>query len=603
MGYQLCTCTESKIITATEFYGRFLLGPFASGQGLTVANGLRRSLLSELPTTAISFVYIEKACHEYESLLGLKECVLDVLLNLKQICLTTEFSPFSPQVAFINLKGPKVVRAKDLNLPFFISCVDPQQYIATLSEKGALVMKLLISCEKGLGYRPSDPTYHKNCVNLINRKVNQNDLHDPIADFGGDSDQTQNVVSAEQRLHDEKLKPNPKLWAKKSLPQDFDAFALDVSNQSLLSKRFPNDYDSSSGGYFPINVAYSPVNKVNYSIEELDNSKENVYLEIWTNGTIDPRNALQRATQALIGLLLPLQQQVQRPRLDSSQAHYVHVNQMQGSLRLKQRSFQKLNQYFRQSTDLSFKSAAVNQGTTLDVFNAMLHFMEASKQQLHQTNCQIADEKINDEKMQRFSVFLEKQKQKEKQSKASRNRHRRVLKTKTTKKTVLSYFFISQAQLNEFVDYVLNDLQTTMPHYKTWFSVDLLNLDLRLETVLTLKRQGVHQMNQILKPRKHLKAYVDDKGVDEIVKALKTYLKQWIQNFKQKPSLKLEKSYAKFKHLDQDHNVKQPHSSESASLESMGVEKPLNLVPKLSVRQLYLRKLTKAVKNKLNHLH
>ena len=78
--------------------------------------------------------------------------------------------------------------------------------------------------------------------------------------------------------------------------------------------------------------------------------------------------------------------------------------------------------------------------------------------------------------MQRFSVFLEKQKQKEKQSKASRNRHRRVLKTKTTKKTVLSYFFISQAQLNEFVDYVLNDLQTTMPHYKTWFSV-VLGLD------------------------------------------------------------------------------------------------------------------------------
>jgi DNA-directed RNA polymerase alpha subunit len=67
-----------------KFYGRFELGPFAPGQGLTVANSLRRSLLSQLTGTAIPLVEISGASHEYETLTGVRESVLDIL-NIKQI--------------------------------------------------------------------------------------------------------------------------------------------------------------------------------------------------------------------------------------------------------------------------------------------------------------------------------------------------------------------------------------------------------------------------------------------------------------------------------------------------------------------------------------
>jgi DNA-directed RNA polymerase subunit alpha len=59
-----------------KFYGRFELGPFAPGQGLTVANSLRRSLLSQLTGTAIPLVEISGASHEYETLTGVRESVL-----------------------------------------------------------------------------------------------------------------------------------------------------------------------------------------------------------------------------------------------------------------------------------------------------------------------------------------------------------------------------------------------------------------------------------------------------------------------------------------------------------------------------------------------
>ena len=250
----------------------------------------------------------------------------------------------------------------------------------------------------------------------------------------------------------------------------------------------------------------------------------------------------------------------------------------------------------------------------------MLHFMEASKQQLNQTKHRALNEEANEAEMQRLSTFLEKQKQK--QAKALRKsrlvfafsegeeEENRAEKDKGLT-TVESHFFISQAQLDKFVKYVLNDLQLTMPHYDTYFSVDLLNLDLSLKTILTLKRHGIHKMNQILKPRSLLWAYVDDKGVDEITQALQKYLKRWVENFKQKPSPQLKKNYAKFKELNESRYVfpfsfskgeeKERHSAVSHAV-TYNESKPLNLVPKPSIRRLYLKKLTMIVKHKPKRL-
>lgn len=140
------------------YYGCFYLGPFENGQALTVANALRRTLLSEISGLSITSAKVQNAFHEYASLEGVRETVLDILLNLKEIVLTkqnnnVDQSPKSlkPQIGFLQAQGPGIVRAADLKLPPLIECVDPEQYIATLTEDGTLRLKFRI--EEGKNFR------------------------------------------------------------------------------------------------------------------------------------------------------------------------------------------------------------------------------------------------------------------------------------------------------------------------------------------------------------------------------------------------------------------------------------------------------------------
>jgi DNA-directed RNA polymerase subunit alpha len=103
--------------------------------------------LSQLTGTAI-LVEISGASHEYETLTGVRESVLDIILNIKQIILTSDFEFFTPQVGFLSVKGPGTIRARDLKLPDFIYAVDANQHIATLTTNGNLNMKFIIACGK-----------------------------------------------------------------------------------------------------------------------------------------------------------------------------------------------------------------------------------------------------------------------------------------------------------------------------------------------------------------------------------------------------------------------------------------------------------------------
>ena len=106
MDHLLLSCIESRVENNTSFYGRFQLGPFELGQGLTVGNALRRTLLSELRGLAITAVEIQGASHEYSALLGVRESVLDILLNLKQVVLTSEFQINEPHVLIRFQRNP-----------------------------------------------------------------------------------------------------------------------------------------------------------------------------------------------------------------------------------------------------------------------------------------------------------------------------------------------------------------------------------------------------------------------------------------------------------------------------------------------------------------
>nr|YP_009367409.1 alpha subunit of RNA polymerase [Sarcinofilum mucosum]ARK14427.1 alpha subunit of RNA polymerase [Sarcinofilum mucosum] len=169
--YTLVSCIDSRVENLTKFYGRFEIGPFAPGQALTVANALRRALLSQLSGTSITLLEIQGASNEYEVLNGVRESVLDIILNLKQVVLTSDFEILSPQVGFLSVKGPGIVRASDLKLPAWIYAVDPNQYIATLSNTGRLNMKFLICSGKNyITYTPSDYQYSEWLVLLKKAK-------------------------------------------------------------------------------------------------------------------------------------------------------------------------------------------------------------------------------------------------------------------------------------------------------------------------------------------------------------------------------------------------------------------------------------------------
>ena len=144
MGNLIFSCIESRVEDNQTIYGCFKLGPFYLNQGLTIANTLRRLLLSDLEGLSIVFVKIEGVKHEYSILNGIKESVLEILANLKQIQFKANGAIYKPQVAYLNIRGPKIVLAGDIRLPVKLECVNPSQYIAAISSDGILKIKLFI---------------------------------------------------------------------------------------------------------------------------------------------------------------------------------------------------------------------------------------------------------------------------------------------------------------------------------------------------------------------------------------------------------------------------------------------------------------------------
>lgn len=313
MTYTLLSCIDSKIITSTKFYGKFELGLFAPGQALTVANALRRSLLSELSGTGIVLVQIIGASHEYETLDGVRECILDVLLNLKKIVLKSDFENYDPQVGFLNVRGPGIVRACDLKLPFFIYSIDPDQYIATLSTDGQLNIKFLISCGKTyLNFTINSKHYFK-WINILQKikptflnslKLKKNKLNS-LNVYQNWKKQKFLFQQFENFNNDTKIILN--------LPNIKNISHIQLTEQNIISKTNDPQLEkikTSKIGFFPIDSIFAPILRVNYSIELKNNlkNKETIFFEIWTNGTIDPRFAIHKTSKILIQLFLPLQQ-------------------------------------------------------------------------------------------------------------------------------------------------------------------------------------------------------------------------------------------------------------------------------------------------------
>jgi DNA-directed RNA polymerase subunit alpha len=142
---------ESRVQSNNELYGRFHLGCFGIGQALTIANALRRTLLSDIPAFIITKVEIDDVRHEFDSIEAIQENVLDVLLNLKKVTLTSTDSNLidsclngSQYNAYINFSGPGIITANDIYFPNPIVPIYKDTYIATCSNTGTFNAKLTI---------------------------------------------------------------------------------------------------------------------------------------------------------------------------------------------------------------------------------------------------------------------------------------------------------------------------------------------------------------------------------------------------------------------------------------------------------------------------
>lgn len=213
-------CIESSMDTDRSQYGKFVLGPLDRGQGITVGNALRRVLLSNLEGAAITAVRIAGVNHEFATIEGVREDVLEILLNLKEVVLKSY--SYQKQIGRLLVTGPATVTAGHFDLPSEAEVVDKNQYIATLSPGSTLEMECQI--EKGTGYR------------------------------------------AVERGRDE----------------------------------------SSALDFLQIDSVFMPVRKVNCTVEDARDGgsmeKDRLTLEIWTNGSLTPQEALSQAAAILVDL-------------------------------------------------------------------------------------------------------------------------------------------------------------------------------------------------------------------------------------------------------------------------------------------------------------
>jgi len=140
-----------KVENLGDNHATFVVSPLPTGYGVTLGNALRRVLLSSLPGACITGVKIPGVSHEYSTLKGVKESVLDIILNLKLLNIEKSTS----DVSTITLETSKAgeIHAKDITCPSEVEIINPEQYICTL-EKGTK-LKIEMRVEKGVGYIPA----------------------------------------------------------------------------------------------------------------------------------------------------------------------------------------------------------------------------------------------------------------------------------------------------------------------------------------------------------------------------------------------------------------------------------------------------------------
>lgn len=210
-------CLKSEKLESGEMHGQFLINSLRPGQGITIGNLLRRVLLNDLGGTTITAVRIAGIRDEFSIIPGVREDILEILLNLKGIVFKSTNSDLS--FGRLKVKGPAVITADSIQLPSNIKIVNPNHYIATIST--ANVVEIEFKFEYGTGYK--------------------------------------------------------------------------LAGQTFCDK---------SEDFLQIDAIFMPIQKVDFKIENVYDSSnaitERLFLDIWTNGSISPEDAISSVSKFII---------------------------------------------------------------------------------------------------------------------------------------------------------------------------------------------------------------------------------------------------------------------------------------------------------------
>ncbi|MEI6352493.1 MAG: DNA-directed RNA polymerase subunit alpha [Candidatus Nomurabacteria bacterium] len=140
--------SKPKIIKEEENKGVYEIDGLYPGYGYTLGNSIRRIIISSIPGVAITSLSIEGVKHEFSSIEGVKEDVISIILNLKAVNFSLHTD--EPQKISLNIKGPKVVTAEDIEFPSSVEIMNKDAYICEVTGKVSLNIEMTI--EKGIGY-------------------------------------------------------------------------------------------------------------------------------------------------------------------------------------------------------------------------------------------------------------------------------------------------------------------------------------------------------------------------------------------------------------------------------------------------------------------
>jgi DNA-directed RNA polymerase subunit alpha len=149
LDYNITLPSKPKVLSEDGFKGSYEIESLYPGYGHTLGNSLRRIILSSLLGAAITTVKIEGVSHEFSTIEGVKEDVITILLNLKKA--RFKLSTMESQVVTLSVKGAKDVTAGDIKVSGQVEVLNPEQHIATLTDKNA-TLNIEIVVAKGFGY-------------------------------------------------------------------------------------------------------------------------------------------------------------------------------------------------------------------------------------------------------------------------------------------------------------------------------------------------------------------------------------------------------------------------------------------------------------------